>query len=702
MPPKDDVQPHAAHSAIGDHKESAFKASACPHDCPSTCALEVEVLPDGKVGRFRGAADHPYTRGVLCTKVARYADRVHADNRLMYPLRRTGPKGSGEFERISWDEAMGEIAARFAKIMAEHGPEAIWPYYYAGTMGWVQRDSINGLRRHFGFSEQKGTFCVTLVKAGWQAGAGAEIGRDPQAMLQSDLIIIWGANSIATNIHAFALASEARKKRGAKIVVIDPYKSPTAEQADLHLAVLPGSDAALALAVMHIAFRDGLADREYLARHTDFPDGLEAHVAARGPEWASALTGLSVSAIEDFAKLYLTTKRAYLQMGYGVSRGRNGAASVHAVSCLPAISGAWAHQGGGAFWAYGNPYSFVKREIVQGVADPKTRIMDMSRIGAALTGHLTGDRSELQDGPPVMAILVQNTNPMVVAPNSNLVRQGFEREDLFTVVHEHFLTDTAKMADIVLPATQFVEHDDLYAAAQHASLQVGPTLIPAPGEVRENLAVNNEIAVRLGAKDPKFAKSARDLIDDMLKASGIGGYEELRDRRWLDLTPLHDPAPFGHADKKFHFATGWGGGMPALPDFAGLDDKPDEDHPFRLIAPPARNFLNTSFTHVERWRQKEGKPYLRLTAATAATYEIAEGDLVEVGNGRGTVLLTAQVATGQSDGVLVAEGLWNNGDFKGGRGINSLVSDEAGQPNGGALFHDTKVWLRKAEARSVL
>ena len=675
--------------------DAIFKASACPHDCPSTCALEVEVLPGGKVGRFRGAADHPYTRGVLCTKVARYADRVHAENRLMYPMRRTGPKGSGQFERITWDEAMGEITSRFAKIMADHGPEAIWPYYYAGTMGWVQRDSINGLRRHFGFSEQKGTFCVTLVKAGWQAGTGAEIGRDPQSMLQSDLIVIWGANSIATNIHAFALASEARKKRGTKIVVIDPYKSPTAEQADLHLAVLPGSDAALALAVMHIAFRDGLADREYLERHTDFPEGLEAHVAARGPEWASNLTGLSIEAIEDFAKLYLTTKRAYLQMGYGVSRGRNGAASVHAVSCLPAVSGAWAHQGGGAFWAYGNPYSFVKREIVQGIADPKTRIMDMSRIGAALTGHLTGDRSELQDGPPVMAILVQNTNPMVVAPNSNLVRQGFERDDLFTVVHEHFMTDTAKMADIVLPATQFVEHDDLYAAAQHASLQVGPRLIPAPGETRENLEVNNEIALRLGAKDPKFAKSARDLIDDVLQASGIGGYEDLRDRRWLDLTPAHDPAPFGHADKKFHFATGWGAGMPALPDFAGLDDKPDADHPFRMIAPPARNFLNTSFTHVERWRQKEGKPYLRLTTATAAAYEITEGDLVEIGNGRGTVLLTAQVAMGQADGLLVAEGLWSNHDFKGGRGINSLVSDEAGQPNGGALFHDTKVWLRK-------
>jgi anaerobic selenocysteine-containing dehydrogenase len=674
---------------------SRFAASACPHDCPSTCALEVELLPDGKTGRYRGAPDHPYTRGVLCTKVARYADRAHAPNRLMQPLRRTGPKGSGQFSPISWDEAMDDIGNRFGGIIASHGAEALWPYYYAGTMGWIQRDSIQALRRRFGMSEQKRTFCTTIVGAGWTAGMGSEKGRDPLAMLKSDLIIVWGANSVATNIHAFSLAQEARKQRGAKIIVIDPYRSPTAALADLHLPLIPGSDAALACAVMHIAFRDGLADRAYLAAHTDFPAGLEAHLAARSPAWAAALTGLSTEQIEAFAALYLATPNAYLLTGYGLSRGRNGASTVHAVSCLPAVSGAWKHPGGGAFWAYGAPvYGFINRTPVQGVPVP-VRELDMSRMGAALTGHLTGDRSELQDGPPVMGLLIQNTNPAVVAPNSGLVRQGLLREDLFTVVHEQFMTDTALLADIVLPATQFIEHDDLYVAGGHATLQLGPKLIAAPGLCRSNLEVNNEIARRLGATEPRFSQTARDLIDEVLATSGLGSYEELQRRRWIDLTPPAETAPFGHADGRFRFAPDWQG-LPPLPDHAGLDARTDAAHPFKLIAPPARNFLNTTFSQVDRWRQKEERPYLRLTAATAAAYGISPGDAVTIGNRQGEVTLTAQIADGQADSVLVAEGLWRNGDFKGGSGINTLVSDEAAAPKGGAIFHDTSVWLKRA------
>ena len=508
-------------------------ASACPHDCPSTCALEIEVR-DGRVGAFHGAASNSYTQGVICAKVARYAERVHHAERLTQPLLRTGPKGSGQFREISWDEAVDRVAENFATNTEKHGAESIWPYYFAGTMGLVQRDGIHRLRHVMKYSRQTSTICTTAVHTGWSAGVGTVTGPDPREMAQSDLIVIWGGNPVNTQVNVMTHVARARKTRGAKLVVIDPYRTGTAQQADMHLAPRPGTDAALACAVMHIAFRDGRADRAYMAAHSDKPAELEAHVATRGPEWASAITGLSVTEIEAFAALYTTTKRAYIRVGYGFSRSRNGSINVHAVTCLPTVTGAWQHEGGGAFWNNRSIYH-IDKTLIEGLdaLDTSIRSIDMSRIGAALTG----EAEALCGGGPVRALLIQNTNPVVVAPASHKVRRGFMREDLFVAVHEHFMTDTAKLADIVLPATMFVEHDDVYQAGGHSHLQLGPKLVEPPGACRSNHELLQDLAMRLGAKHHGFDITAREMVDETLRASGWPGFDELKESRWVDAQP---------------------------------------------------------------------------------------------------------------------------------------------------------------------
>ena len=327
-----------------------YHSTVCPHDCPSTCALEVEVLDTHRIGGVRGAADNTYTAGVICAKVARYAERQHHPGRLTRPLVRTGPKGSGTFREAGWDEALDLVAVRFQDIAARHGPEAVWPYYFAGTMGLVQRDGINRLRHVMRYSRQHNTICSTVTESGWIAGVGRYGGPDPREMQQADLIVMWGGNPVSTQVNVMTHVTRARKTRGAPFVVIDPYRTPSAAAADLHLAPRPGTDGALACAVMHVAFRDGHADRAYMAQYADCPDRLEAHLRPRGPEWAAGITGLTVAEIEHFAGLYCRTERAFLRIGYGFARSRNGAVAMHAVTCLPTVTGKWRHPGGGAFW----------------------------------------------------------------------------------------------------------------------------------------------------------------------------------------------------------------------------------------------------------------------------------------------------------------------------------------------------------------
>jgi anaerobic selenocysteine-containing dehydrogenase len=361
--------------------------TTCPHDCPSTCSLEVEVVDERTIGRVRGSTENSYTAGVICAKVARYAERVHSPDRLVTPLARSGPKGSGQFREISWDEALDRIAEAFLAAEAKHGPEAVWPYYYAGTMGLVQRDGINRLRHAKKYSEEFGTICTNLAWTGWIAGTGRLAGADPREMAKSDLVVIWGTNPVSTQVNVMTHAIRARKERGAKIAVVDVYRTPTMEQADIGLILRPGTDAALACAVMHVLFRDGLADRDYLAKYTDVPAELEAHLASRTPEWAAAITGLGTREIEDFARAIGTTRKTFFRLGYGFSRQRNGTVAMHAASCVPVVAGSWRHEGGGAFHNNGAIFKLDKT-LVEGLdlRDRSVRRLDQSRIGAVLTG----------------------------------------------------------------------------------------------------------------------------------------------------------------------------------------------------------------------------------------------------------------------------------------------------------------------------
>jgi len=680
---------------------TAVRCSVCPHDCPSTCALEVEVLDGARIGRVHGAKANSYTAGVICAKVGRYAERIHHPDRLTRPLLRVGPKGSAQFREIGWDEALDRIAERFLAAAARFGSEAVWPYYYAGTMGLVMRDGINRLRHVMRYSRQKKTICTASAEAGWIAGTGRFVGPDPREMAKADLIVVWGGNPVATQVNVMTHISRARKGHGAKLVVVDPYRSGTAEVADVHLCLRPGTDAALACAVMHCAFRDGLADRTYLQIYTDLPADLEAHLAVRGPAWAGAITGLPVEEIETFARLYNTTKRAYIRLGYGFTRSRNGSAAMHAVTCLPAVTGAWAHEGGGAFWSNRELYRWNKT-MIEGLdaLDKSTREIDMCRIGAALLG----DADALKGGPPIAAMLIQNTNPAIVAPDSNRVCQGLSREDLFLAVHEQFLTDTARYADVVLPATMFMEHDDLYQAGGHSHIQIGPKLIEPPGECRSNHEVLQGLAHRLGATHPGFEMTAMELVDWTLKASGWPNTKTVMEERWVDAAlpfrEAHFLDGFGTPDKKFHFAPDWSKvgadwkRMPRLPDQLDTIEAATEDKPFRLMTSPARQLLNTTFTPTPGSRRREKRPTALVHPKDADRLGLAEGDRVMIGNERGTVAVHVRRFDGLQQGTVVVEGLWLNRDFEGGIGINALTGDDPIPPFGGAAFHDTAVWLR--------
>src|SRR5512147_2699494 len=364
-----------------------IRHSTCPHDCPSACALDVEVIDGSSIGRVRGSKQQTYTAGVVCAKVARYAERIHHPDRLLYPMRRTGPKGSGQFARISWDEALDEIAARFDSAEREFGAESVWPYYYAGTMGLVMRDGINRLANVKKYSRFYSTICANIARVGFAVGTGKIAGVDPREMGVSDLVVIWGTNPVNTQVNVMTHAMRARKERGAKIVAIDVYMNGTMEQADLAVMVKPGTDGALACAVMHCLFRDGKQDRDFLEKYTDAPREFEAHLRSRDPQWAAAITGAPVETIEEFAGLIGERKRAFFRLGYGFSRSRNGPVNMHAASCIPAVTGAWLHEGGGAFHNNADIYHWNK-SMIEGhdLRDPSVRMLDQSRVGAILTG----------------------------------------------------------------------------------------------------------------------------------------------------------------------------------------------------------------------------------------------------------------------------------------------------------------------------
>ena len=700
---------------MNTHAKIRIGHSACPHDCPSTCALDVELLGPDRIGRVHGAKDNSYTAGVVCAKVARYADRIHHPDRLMKPLVRAGAKGDGQWKESSWEAALDLVAEKFIAAEEKYGSETVWPYFYAGTMGLVQRDGIERLRHAKKYSGFFGSICTNLAWTGYVMGTGALRGSDPREMGRSDCIVVWGTNAVVTQVNVMTHAIKARKERGAKIVVIDIYENATMKQADMGLVLKPGTDGALACAVMHVLFRENMADRAYLEKYTDDPKGLEAHLADKTPEWAAAITGLTVAEIEAFARLIGTTKKTFFGGVFGCARPRNGSVNMHAALSIAAVTGCWQYEGGGAFHSNSGISGFkFNKDLLEGdrYRDPKVRYLDHSRIGPVLTNA----EDALYGGPPVTAMLIQNTNPMNVAPEQRLVRQGLLREDLFTCVHEQFMTDTAKLADVVLPATMFLEHDDVYKGGGNQHITLGPKLIEPPVGPRTNHYVIEELAKRLGVSHlPGFGLTEKEHINALLKNRDLD-FDTLREQRWADMQPDFETAHFlkgfGHPDGKFRFKPQWNGGaapnkppksmgifgpveqLPEFPDHVDLIEVADAEHPFRLATSPARNYLNSSFAETPVSQAKEVRPELLIHPDDAEVLGLAEGARVEVGNRRGEVVLHTKFFAGLKRGVVIAEGIWPNSAHERGEGINVLTGSDAPAPYGGAAVHDNKVWVR--------
>lgn len=680
--------------------QNNISISACPHDCPSTCALEI-MHDDKNIYKVKGASKNTYTSGVVCAKVSRYSERTHHPDRLTKPLMRSGEKGSNNFKEIEWEQALDIVAENFISTAQKHGTESIWPYFYAGTMGLVQRDGINRLRHEMKYSGQHSTICSTITASGFKAGVGALKGPDPREMALADVILVWGCNPASTQVNVMKHIQKARKDRNAKLIVVDPYKTRSAKVADFYYPIKPGTDGALACSIMHILFRDNYADKEYMDKYTDDPEGLEKHVKKYTPEWGSKITGLSLREIEEFAKIFGTTKRLYSRMGYGFTRQRNGASAMHAAVSLSAVCGKWLYEGGGAFYNNADIYK-IDKTLIEGldVIDPNIRMLDQSRIGSILTG----DSNALMGGGNVYSLIIQNTNPLVVAPESLLVREGFSRENLFVCVHEQFMTETAKYADIVLPATTFVEHDDLYIAGGHQHITYGPKLIDPIGESKSNHAVLVALAKRLGAKHEGFNMTEREIIDYTLNSSNHGSLVELEKNGWKDVQPdfnkSHFIDGFGHKDKKFHFKPDWSEvgpdyhNMPEYPDYMNTTENISKDFPFKLVTAPAHNYLNSSFTETNSSKKSEVKPKAKIHSKDIKKLALQDDELVVLGNNRGKVIIHVEEFDGMQEGVIIVEGVWPNEAFVGNNGINTLVGSDPVPPNGGAAFHDTAVWIK--------
>ncbi len=678
-------------------------ASVCPHDCPSACALEVEKETETRIGAIYGSQRNSFTDGVVCTKVATYAERVHHPDRLTVPLRRVGEKGAGRFEPLAWSDALDAIAEHFVQAEQTYDKTSIWPYSYYGTMGLVQGKALERFRHVGGYSSQKNTICSAMIREGWKAATGGTRGPDLLEIREADLILVWGGNPVHTHVNLMRHISWARKNRGAKLVVIDPYETPTAKLADMHLAPRPGTDTALALAVGHVMVREKYIDRPYLDQYADDPAGMIAHLEDKTPQWASQLTGVPAADIEALACLYGRTARAFIRLGWGFSRQRNGPMQVHAVATLPTLGGKWRHRGGGAQAISSGSFDGLDYGSFLGTSQPHDgpgRFLDMSQLGRVLAR----DPQALRGGPPVLAMLVQNSNPADVCPDSQQVQAGLARSDVFLAVHEQFLTQTARFADIVLPATTFLEHDDIYDSYGHSWLQPSAACLAPTGETRENQWVVSQLAQRLGfGGEPCFQQTARQMIETFLKQNKLPNWKELTAQGGLNreqtFQESHFLNGFDHTDGKFHFWTPWNG-RPALPE-TGLAhlENPSDAYPFRLVTAPARFFLNSSFNNLASGQQREKRPTLLLGASDAAQLGLEDGELVRLSSQTGTVRLHLKIFRGKlAPRTCICEGVWASDAFLDKIGINTLISQAPAKPDGGAAFHDCAVRIEKNPA----
>ncbi len=661
--------------------------SVCPYDCPDACGLLVEV-EDGRAARVSGDPEHPYSRGTLCPKMTGYDRTVHSPDRLLHPLVRTGPKGEAKFRRASWEEAIALVAARFREIAARDGAEAILPYSYAGSMGLVQRNAGMAFFHRLGASRLERAICTPAQDAGWKAVMGLTPGPSPDAAVDSDLVVLWGINAVATNLHFVQRVKEARR-RGAKVILIETYANDTARIADRTLLVRPGSDGALALGIVHVLAREGLADEAFLARETVGWPALRARALAEcSPEAAGAATGLPPAEIEALARTLGAARAPFLRMGGGPSRHANGAMNVRCVVALAAVLGAWGRKGGGCFTATHSSQAFNLSPLVrEDLLPAPTRTVNMNQLGRALT--------ELA-GPPVRAMYVWCSNPAAVAPDQNAVLRGLAREDLFLAVHERFMTDTARFADVVLPATTSLEHADLYRSYGQYTVQRVAPAIPPIGEAKPNWEVFRLLAGAMGFEEPLFRMTTDEVIDALLARPSPWRGPEFAARlaagravemavpggpRWqtatgkIQLENRDEPEPLPRV-------------LPSYADAGGP--------PLRLVTAPALHTLNSTFMERPELRERNGGMTLQLSPADARARGLADGQPVVAWNALGEVVFELRVTDRVPPGVAVAEGVWWIAHAPGKRNVNALTSQRLTDRGQGSTFYDNRIDVRAA------
>jgi anaerobic selenocysteine-containing dehydrogenase len=705
--------------------------AACPHDCPDACGVLITVQ-DGRAVRIQGDPGHPVTRGFLCAKVARYLDRVYSPDRVLYPYRRIAPKGSRacnqqDFQRISWDEALDEIATRFQQIARQHGAEAILPYSYGGTLGVLNGASMD--RRFFhrlGASQLDRTICSIAGEVGIKSVYGLKLGTEPEQFAHSRYIIAWGANIHGNNVHLWPFIEEARRN-GARLVVIDPYRTRTAACADWYLPINPGTDVALALGMMHVIINENLFDADYVAQHTFGFDQLRARVQEYSPGRVALWTGISADDIVKLARQYATTPPAAIRLNYGVQRSENGGMAVRAVCMLPCLIGSWKQVGGGLQLSTSEGHNLNKDALKGAELMPRpTRVVNMVELGRAL--------NEVND-PPVKALFVYNSNPAAVAPDHNTVVRGLLRTDLFTVVHEQFFTDTTDYADIILPATTFFEHKDLQTGYGHYYIQISNQAIEPLGECRSNVELFRALALRMGFGDACFRESVDDMIDLALssKHPHLAGIDRARLQRESHVRlKLPEPSndvilsesapglrgrvegplpgtrfylPFAHG-----FPTRTGKALLYNHELAaqGLDPvasftppresrhSGDARYPLELLARKCDNYLNSTFANLGPQQKMENPDLLEISAADAEARGIADGDRVRVLNSRGEILLTASVNGATRAGVVAARLNWAKLTGQA-RNVNVLTSARLTDMGGGGTFYSVLVEVARAQ-----
>ncbi|HLG16260.1 MAG TPA: molybdopterin oxidoreductase family protein [Blastocatellia bacterium] len=681
--------------------------AACPHDCPDTCAMLVEV-EDGRATRVSGDPAHPPTRGFLCTKVTRYLERVYNPGRLLYPMKRVGAKGEGHFDRISWDEALDAIALRFQEIAeSADGPEAILPYSYGGTMGVVNGSSMD--RRFFhrlGASLLARTICSSAGGDALNYTLGAKIGTDVENFHRARLIVLWGTNTLSSNIHLWPEIKEALES-GARLIGIDPYRNHTLDHCHQLIQLLPGTDAAFALAVMNVIVSEGLEDRDYIERHTLGFDQLRARISEFPPSRAASICGVSEAEIVGFAREYATTHPAAIRINYGLQRHAGGGMAVRTIACLPALTGAWRHVGGGVLLSTSGIFAFneavlQRPDLIAG----RPRTINMSRLGEALT----------EARPPVRALYVYNSNPAAVAPDQSKVIEGLKREDLFTVVHEQFQTDTADYADILLPATTQLEHRDIVKPYGHYYLVYNEPAIAPLGEAKPNSEVFRLLAQRMGFEEACFNDSDEEIIRQALATDhpALRGItlDRLKRDGWARLNLPETFAPFSDGGYgtpsgkcEFYSERLAKAGLDPLPAYVPPRESPQSAPdlaarcPIQLISPAANTFLNSSFSHLASFLKSEKRPAILINPDDAERRGIRDGEEVRVWNDRGECRLFAQVTTRVKSGVAVAPSTWWNKLSPDRRNVNRTVSQALTDMGGGATFYDNLVQVERDHAR---